>query len=140
MPDGQNTSMPEHLSSLFYPKEFERVCKVNTIFTDTFGFEINEMTSAEIVSFNVTAVNVEIYGKPESRIAREIIPQNSYPSGSVIVNSYIKTKVAESGQTQLSDSTLKPYSDNTHRRDFILTACISGKGQNYDWIFSSYSK
>ena len=66
---GDSMAMPEkgatpELSSLFYPKEFERICIVISLLANT-GFDLHIIKSLDIVNFNITAVNVEIYGKPE---------------------------------------------------------------------------
>ena len=142
--NGASVAMPEkgatpELSSLFYPKEFERVCIIISLLADT-GFDLHIIKSLDIINFNITAVQVEIYGKPESNITRKIIPQNSYPSGSVIINCYIKAKAYESGEIHIPGSELETYTDKSFTRDYILTTCISEKGQNYDWTFSYFSQ
>ena len=132
-------AMPE-LSSLFYPKEFERVCIVISLLANT-GFDLHIIKSLDIVNFNITAVNVEIYGKSESNITRKVIPHNSYPLGSIIINCYIKANAYETGEIHIPGSDMpETYTDKSFTRDYILTACISEKGQNYDWTFSYFSQ
>ena len=95
--------MAEKLSSLFYLIPYDRQCEV--IASGGFGFDRRELTSAEIIKFNINAIYVEIYGNPESYITRDIIPQNSYPLGSVIVNCYFNAVLYEKGIKYLTNKT-----------------------------------
>ena len=129
--------MAEKLSSLFYLIPYDRQCEV--IASGGFGFDRRELTSAEIIKFNINAIYVEIYGNPESYITRDIIPQNSYPLGSVILNCYFNAVLYEKGIKYLTNYESVPFASNSFKRKYTLTTCISEKGQNYDWKFSEFS-
>ena len=131
-------ALPEKMSSLFYPIPFDNLCEMVAL--AGFGCDRRELTSAEIVSFNLRAIHVEIYGKPESYITRNIIPQNSYPSGSVIVHCKFNTIIYEKGIKYLKNYESVPFASNSFKRKYTLTTCISEKGQNYDWKFSEFSE
>ena len=135
-----STSMALHqkMSSLFYPIPFDNLCEMVAL--AGFGYDRRELTSAEIVSFNLRAIHVEIYGQSESYITRDIIPQNSYPSGSVIVHCKFNTIIYEKGIKYLKNYESVPFASNSFKRKYTLTTCISEKGQNYDWKFSEFSE